>query len=169
MASYERYLSIVGETVHKYQIMHKNIYDMDEMKFLTRRISKAKRVFSKHPKASGTLLGAGQDGSRELTTVITTICGDRTALPPVLIYKSTSGSIQDSWVQDFEINEHDAWFTSSASGWTSDEIGFKWLGDFFDKKTGDKARRQWRLLFVDGHGSHVMLKFLEWAKASTLR
>jgi hypothetical protein len=68
-------------------------------------------------------------------------------------------------VQDFDTNEHDAWFTSSASGWTSDEIGFKWLEEFFDKKTREKARRQWRLLFVDGHGSHVTLKFLEWAQA----
>jgi hypothetical protein len=68
-------------------------------------------------------------------------------------------------VQDFDSHEHDAWFTSSTSGWTSDEIGFKWLEEFFDKKTREKARRQWRLLFVDGHGSHVTLKFLEWAQA----
>jgi hypothetical protein len=81
-----------------------------------------------------------------------------------LIYDSTSGSIQDSWVQDFNSNEHQAWFTSSPSGWTSDEIGFKWLEALFDRNARGKARMAWRLLFVDGHGSHVALKFLEWAR-----
>ena len=165
VTSYERYFSTIREKMDEYQILPENTYNMDEKGFLIGRITKARRVFSKHLKASGKLLGAGQDGSREWITVIATICGDRTALPPVLIYKSTSGSIQDSWVQDFDSHKHDAWFTSSAIVWTSDEISFKWLEDFFDKKTRDKARRQWRLLFVDGHGSHVTLKFLEWAQA----
>ena len=164
VASYERYFSIIGEKMDEYQVLPENTYNMDEKGFLIGRITKAKRVFPKHLKASGKLLGVGQDGSREWITVMATICGDGTALPPLLIYDGTSGSIQDSWVQDFNSNEHDAWFTSSASGWTSDEIGFKWLEEFFDKKTRDKARRQWRLLFVDGHGSHVTLKFLEWAQ-----
>ena len=165
VASFERYFSVVGKKVEEYNILPENTYNMDEKGFLLGRITKAKRVFPKDLKASGKLLAAGQDGSREWITVVATICGDGTALPPLLIYDSTSGSIQDSWVQDFDSNEHDAWFTSSASGWTSDEIGFKWLEEFFDKKTREKARRQWRLLFVDGHGSHVTLKFLEWAQA----
>lgn len=65
-------------------------------------------MFSKYLKASSKLLRAGQDGSRELITVIATVFGDRIALPPVLFYKSTSGSIQDLYVQDFESNKHDA-------------------------------------------------------------
>jgi len=137
---------------------------MDEKGFLLGRITKAKIIFPKDLKASEKLLGAGQDGSREWITVVATICGDGTTLPPLLIYDSTSGLIQDSWVQDFDSNEHDAWFTSSASGWTSDEVGFKWLEGLFDQRTQGKARRDWRLLFVDGHGSHVTLKFLEWAQ-----
>lgn len=163
--SFEKYFSVVGDKMEEYSILPENTYNMDEKGFLLGRITKAKRVFPKDLKASGKLLGAGQDGSREWITVVATICGDGTALPPLLIYKSTTGSVRDSWVQDFDSHEHDAWFTSSASGWTSDDIGFKWLVEFFDRKTRDKARRQWRLLFVDGHGSHVTLKFLEWAQA----
>jgi hypothetical protein len=41
---------------------------------------------------------------------------DRFAAAALFIYDSTSGLIQDSWVQDFNSHEHDAWFTSSASG-----------------------------------------------------
>jgi hypothetical protein len=165
VASFERYFLVVGKKVEEYNILPENTYNMDEKGFLLGKITKAKRVFPKDLKASGKLLAAGQDGSREWITVVATICGDGTALPPLLIYDSTSGSIQDSWVQDFDSNEHDAWFTSSASGWTSDEIGFKWLEEFFDKKTREKARRQWRLLFVDGHGSHVTLELLECGQA----
>jgi hypothetical protein len=69
---------------------------MDEKGFLLGRITKAKRVFPKDLKASEKLLAAGQDGSREWITVVATICGDSTALPPLLIHDSTSGSIQDS-------------------------------------------------------------------------
>jgi hypothetical protein len=46
-------------------------------------------------------------------------------------------------------------------GWTTDEIGLKWLDRLFHERTKDKSRRRWRLLFVDGHGSHVTLPFLE--------
>lgn len=164
VASFEQYFSTVSAKMEEYQILPENTYNMDEKGFLLGRITKAKRVFPKDLKASGKLLGAGQDGSREWITVVATICADGTALPPLLIYDSTSGSIQDSWVQDFNSNEHQAWFTSSPSGWTSDDIGFKWLKALFNKHTQDKARRHWRLLFVDGHGSHVTLKFLEWAQ-----
>jgi hypothetical protein len=65
---------------------------------------------------------------------------------------------------DFNPNEHQARLTSSPSGWTSDETGFKWLEALFDKNTQGKARRAFKLLFVDGHGSHVTLESLEWAQ-----
>ena len=161
VTSFQQYFSIISKKMDEYQILPENTYNMDEKGFLLGRITKAKRVFLKDLKSSEKLLGAGQDGSREWITVVATICADGTALPPLLIYDSTHGSIQDSWVQDFNYNEHQAWFTSSPSGWTSDEIGFKWLEALFDKNTQDKARRDWRLLFVNGHGSHVTLKFLE--------
>ena len=164
ITSYEQYFSIVGKKMEEYRILPENTYNMDEKGFLIGRITKARRVFQKDLGASDKLLGAGQDGSREWITVVATICADSTALPPLLIYDSTSGSIQDSWVQDFNSNEHHVWFTSSPSGWTFDEIGFKWLEALFDKNTQAKAGRAWRLLFVDGHGSHVTLKFLEWAQ-----
>lgn len=32
----------------------------------------------------------------------------------------------------------------------------------FDRETADKAKRSCRLLFIDGHGSHLNLRFLEW-------
>jgi hypothetical protein len=95
---------------------------------------------------------------------VATICADGTRLSPALIYKAISGNLQDTWLSDFEPDEHDCHFASSPNGWTSDELGHSWLTDLFEKETASKARRSHRLLFVDGHGSHVNMKFLHWCE-----
>ena len=38
------------------------------------------------------------------------------------------------------------------------------MAGLFEKETAVKAKRSWRLLFVDGHGSHVNMKFLNWCE-----
>ncbi|EED11636.1 conserved hypothetical protein [Talaromyces stipitatus ATCC 10500] len=57
------------------------------------------------------------------------------------------------------------WITtiaSSDSGWTNHELGYQWLVDVFDKETKSQASRGWRLLILDGHGSHVNMRFIEY-------
>lgn len=66
------------------------------------------------------------------------------------------------------IKEHSAFFTSSPNGWTSSELGFDWLVNLFDRETRDKAKRDWRLLYVGGHGSHLTLKFLDWCQTNKI-
>jgi hypothetical protein len=39
-----------------------------------------------------------------------------------------------------------------------------WLQSLFDPQTSGKAKRDWRLLILDGHGSHRTLGFLEWCQ-----
>jgi len=41
-------------------------------------------------------------------------------------------------------------------------MGFSWLTTLFDVETKKKARngRFWRLLILDGHGSHININFL---------
>jgi hypothetical protein len=93
---------------------------------------------------------------------LATICADGTALSPALIYKAASGEMQDTWLEGYEPEKHSCQFSASPTGWTTDEHGFSWLQGVFDKETKDKARRSWRMLFLDGHGSHLNLTFLEW-------
>jgi hypothetical protein len=88
-ASFERYFSVVVQKMQEYNILPENSYNTDEKGFLLGMITKAKRVFPKDLKTSGKLPAAGQDGSREWITVVATICGDGTDLPPLLIYDST--------------------------------------------------------------------------------
>jgi hypothetical protein len=54
-------------------------------------------------------------------------------------------------------------YASSPNGWTSDKLGMSWLQSLFHKETLDKAKRDWRLLILDGHSSHCTLGFLEWS------
>jgi len=139
---------------------------MDEKGFLLGLLQKTRRVFSLKHLDSGKLLGAGQDGNRESITLIATICIDMTHIPPSIIYQAISGNIQDSWLTEYDPKEQSCFFASSATGWTNDELAYSWLTTVFDRNTRSKARnsRDYRLLFVDGHGSHINMKFLDWCE-----
>lgn len=70
--------------------------------------------------------------------------------------------LQSSWMED--LNEQDeAYFTSSAAGWTSDALGLSWLR-IFDRHTQSKRSRH-RLLILDGHSSHVNWGFVSLAES----
>jgi hypothetical protein len=94
--------------------------------------------------------------------LLATICADGTRLPPALIYKGKSHDLMDTWVEDF-LDSDSAYFCSSDTGWSCDTIGLQWLERVFDRHTCKKAGRSRRLLIVDGHSSHVNLKFLDYA------
>jgi DDE superfamily endonuclease len=150
--------------IEKYEIEVHNMYNMDEKGFLIGVLNKSKRIYTKSEAVRGKLLGAGQDGNREWITVIASICADGTSLPPGLIYQAISGNLQDSWLQDFNPKQHRVFFSSTATGWTNNEMGFSWLTTLFDVETKKKAGngRFWRLLILDGHGSHINMNFLDW-------
>lgn len=85
---------------------------MDEKGFLIGVLSKIKRVFSKSAFEEGKLRHILQDGNREWITTIACTCADGTSLTPALIYQAQSGAIQDTWLQDFKLEQHRAFFTS---------------------------------------------------------
>lgn len=85
-----------------------------------------------------------------------------------LIYQGQTNTIQDTWLDGFKDQEHPAFFTSSPNGWTSTELGFDWLVNLFDRETRDKAQRDWRLLYLDGHGSHLTIQFLDWCQSNKI-
>jgi hypothetical protein len=56
----------------------------------------------------------------------------------------------------------DDWqFQVSQNGWTSDEIGLCWLKKVFIPSTSSRIKGKYRLLVLDGHGSHLTPKFDE--------
>ena len=82
------------------------------------------------------------------------------ALPPPLIYQADSTNIQSSWVSDIDARKHHLYIAVSPSGWSNDDIGLAWLQQVFDVATKESARRKYRLLVIDDHGSHVTKRFL---------
>jgi len=69
--------------------------------------------------------------------------------------------MQDTWLEDFDHSSNEAYFTISSNGWTNGEIGLAWI-KIFDRYTKAKAGNARRLLIVDGHSSHVNLRFINY-------
>lgn len=159
---YALYFELLKQKIDQHKVEPRHTYNMDEKGFLLGVLSKPKRVFSRPRYEEGSIKQVVQDGNREWITTIAAICADGTALSPSLIYQATTGLIQDSWLQNFDPSKHYCFFASSPSGWTNDILGLEWLTKVFDRETKEKARRAWRLLILDGHGSHINMRFIEY-------
>jgi hypothetical protein len=159
---YKLYFELLERKIKEYSVEPQHIYNMDEKGFLIGIISKSKRIFSRRRYEEGGVKQVIQDGNREWITCIACICADGSSLSPSLIYQAASGRVQDSWLQDFDPAVHQCFFSSSPNGWTSNELGLQWLQQVFDRETKKKTRRAYRLLILDGHGSHVSMSFIDY-------
>ncbi|KAF2176819.1 DDE-domain-containing protein [Zopfia rhizophila CBS 207.26] len=159
---YTLYFDLLERKIAQYNVDPWLMYNMDEKGFLIGVLTRMKRIFSKRRYEEGGVKKIIQDGNHEWITHIACICADGTSLTPSLIYQAVSGNVQDTWLQDFDPSLHKCYFTSSPSGWTNEDIGYAWLTQVFNQETKEKARRQYRLLILDGHGSHVNMRFIEY-------
>jgi hypothetical protein len=160
LLKYDLYFDLLHGKIKEYDVKLEHSYNMDEKGVLSR----SKRVFSRQMWESKEVTEALQDGSREWITLLAAICADGEVLPPGLIYASANATIRDTWVADIKAGEHDVFVGSSPSGWSNNELGLAWLKQVFDRCTKEKARRgrEWRLLIVDGHGSHLTIDFINY-------
>ncbi|KAM4055601.1 DDE superfamily endonuclease [Hirsutella rhossiliensis] len=149
--------------IEKYNISPSNVYNFDEKGFQIGLSRSTKRVVPREALRRGKLVGASQDGNREFITLIAAICADYSYLPPALIYKGESKDFQDTWLEDFDHSSEVAFFASTENGWSCDALGLHWLQRIFDCHTKQKAGRAYRLLILDGHNSHINLKFIDYA------
>ena len=146
--------------IEKYYITPNQIYNWDEKGFILGFMHILQRIMPKEALKSGRIRSAIQDGNREFISLLACISAIRTALPPALIYQGSSNDLQDSWVQDVDSSES-VYFASTANGWSCDKLGLDWLQRIFHRHTqyGRHGLGR-RLLIVDGHSSHVNLKFI---------
>ena len=147
------------EYTEKYHITADLTWNWDEKGFLIGQASITQRIMSLEALQSGRITHASQDGSREFISLLACISASGAFLPPALIYKGEH--LQDSWLEDLHEGE-EGFFTSSSKGWSSDVLGYSWLVEVFDRCTKKllRLRQRKRLLIVDGHSSHVNMKFL---------
>ena len=124
-------------------------------------VHKSKGVFSRHQYEQGEMKQIVQDGSRDWITCMACICADETAISLGLIYESSSGNIQDSWVRSMT-KDGDTYVACSPSGWSNNNLALAWLRDVVDPATKAKASRSLRLLIADGHGSHLTMEFIDY-------
>jgi hypothetical protein len=62
------------------------------------------------------LMGASQDGNREFIILISVICADKSRILPALIYKSESGAIMDTWLDDYDDKNEIVYFAATQKG-----------------------------------------------------
>ena len=73
----------------------------------------------------------------------------------MVIFKGKS--LQTTWFSSEYVPD---WvYTTSQNGWTAQEIGIEWLWRINIPETRREGNR-WRLLILDGHGSHIDIEFM---------
>jgi hypothetical protein len=93
--------------------------------------------------------------NREWVSTIELISADGRKLRCATIFKGQA--LQTTWFLSELIPN---WlYTTSENGWTSNDIGVKWLEAIFIPDTQPDTDR-YRLLILDGHGSHISIDFL---------
>lgn len=136
--------------VSQYDIKPQNIWNMDEtgiaLGVCTNQTvlgtSSTNRTYVQRPE------------NREWVSVIEAVSATGQKIRNIVIFKAQS--VQITWFKADNIP--DALYTTSEKGWTSNSIGLHWLTEVFLPETFNSD--QYRLLVLDGHGSHITVEFM---------
>jgi hypothetical protein len=151
---------LVRNTIAKYGILDEDIYNFDETGFQIGVISTAKVITGAN---RGKPISV-QPGNREWVTVIDCISSYGHRVPPVIIFE---GKVhQSTWYS--ETLPLDWVIGVSENGWTDNELGLTWLREVFQKHTAHHTKGVYRLLILDGHGSHVAPEFDLFCKENSI-
>jgi predicted HTH domain antitoxin len=133
----------------QYGIAHEDIYNFDETGFAIGLIATTKVVTRANMPGKPHLI---QPGNREWVTTIECVNTTGWVLPSCIIFK---GKVHiEGWYQDHTLPP-DWRIEVSQNGWTTDEIGLRWLQKVFIPATTSRTVGRYRLLILDGHGSHL--------------
>ena len=151
---------LVRNTIAKYGILDNDIYNFDETGFQMGVISTSKVVTRAETKGRTKTV---QPGNREWVTVIHGINSQGWALPAFIIFAAKLH--QATWYRtglpsDWKISTSD-------NGWTNDQITFQWL-QHFQEHTVRRTKGRYRLLVLDGHGSHHTAQFEELCRTNSI-
>ncbi|ODM21664.1 hypothetical protein SI65_02508 [Aspergillus cristatus] len=142
-------------TIMQHGIALEDIYNFDETGYAMGLIATAKVVTRAEMTGRPFLV---QPGNRERVTSIECINSTGWALPPCIIFK---GKVHiEGWYQ-YEALPRNWRIEVSDNGWTNDQIGPQWLQNTFIPATNSCTTGKYRLLILDGHGSHLTPQFDE--------
>jgi hypothetical protein len=155
----QAWFDLVQKTILQYGITPVDIYNFDETGFAMGLTATAKVITRAEYYGKRALL---QPGNREWVTVIECISAAGYALPPYIIFKSKTLNL--GWAEDLP---YDWILDHSPNGWTSDEISLRWLKQVLIPGISH-SQGGYRLLILDGHGSHLTPKFDEICAANNI-
>jgi len=99
-----------------------------------------------------------QPGSRVWTSFIECISAAGVALKPLIIWKGKTCQEQH---YPKDLGPFEGWkFTYTDRGWTNNAIALEWLLKIFIPSTQPENPSDFRLLVVDGHGSHTTDEYM---------
>jgi len=98
----------------------------------------------------------GSSTSCELVTCSEVISGDGYVLPPIVILPGTLHL--DNWVTKPNL-DHDVLIAVSETGYSNDHLALDWL-THFERFSARRQVGSYRLLLLDGHGSHCTWDFI---------
>ena len=141
----EGWFELYERIIEEYNIHVDDRYNMDEKGYALGKLGKA-RVYC--PKWE--LVTLAQDGSREWASLIECVSATGRLLTAFFIFAGKQ--IQNCWIAALEDdNRH---INMTENGWTNNAICLRWFEEIFIPQTKD-TKGDYRLLIVDGHGSHV--------------
>lgn len=146
------WFDLVQRTIMEYGILQEDIYNFDETGFGMGLIATAKVVTRADIYGRPSLL----PGNREWVTTIESINAMGWALSSCIIFKAKTH--QQSWYEEPSL-PHDWMIETSPNGWTTNEIGISWLQKLFIPSTTARTKGRYRMLVLDGHGSHLTPQF----------
>jgi 4-hydroxybenzoate polyprenyltransferase len=99
-----------------------------------------------------------QPGTRAWTSFIECISAAGRYLSPLVIFKGKS--VQQQWFP-LDLTPFKGWeFTATDNGWTNNAVAVEWLKKIFIPQTQPDDPSEYRLLILDGHGSHTSDDFM---------
>ncbi|KAJ9253524.1 transcriptional regulator family: Helix-turn-helix [Paecilomyces variotii] len=147
------YFDTIQMTRMKYGIADEDVYNFDETGYAMGLTATAKVVTRAEYYGKRQVT---QPGNREWVTSIECINSTGWAMPPCIIFKGKT-HIQ-GWYEDPNIPK-DWRIEVSDNGWTTDQIGLRWLEKVFIPQIARRKTGRYSLLILDGHGSHLTPEF----------
>ena len=150
-----------SQIVHEHGICDEDKWNFDETGFrlgiarsdwvITLADDKQKKVFSKDP------------DNRESLTAIECINGAGGSIPSFLILSGLM--IQGSWAEN-DLNDG-VMLSTAETGYSNDWLSIEWL-KHFDKHSSKSQKGAYRLLMMDGYGSHHTIEFIEYCNEAKI-
>jgi hypothetical protein len=151
-AALEDWFQLFQRVQDQYQVKPANIWNMDETGIALGVCNNQIVVGSSRTKS--TYIQSPEN--REWVSIIETISAFGASIRPLVIFKGQS--LQTTWFQPD--NVPDWLYSCSTNGWTSNDTCLRWLHDIYLPETKPAQADEYRILLIDGHGSHVTTDFM---------